>query len=63
MLVSSSIYIFRCEQYSATSLQNRYFPIIAFSLHVYWRIDRSLDSPVRVYEITSTKLNGLTLRD
>ena len=27
-------------------LQNRYLPIIGFSLHVYWRVNRSIDNPV-----------------
>jgi len=38
-----------CSLYSCSisSLQNRYFPIVAFSLHVYWRINRSIDNPVR----------------
>jgi hypothetical protein len=29
-------------------LQNRRLPIVAFSLHVYWRINRSPNDPVRM---------------
>ena len=33
---------------SLETLQNRRLPIVAFSLHVYWRVNRSLDNPVRM---------------
>ena len=39
-------------------LQNRYVPIIGYSLHVYWRVNRSLDSPVRT---RTPQYNTLTL--
>lgn len=32
--------------FSICSVQNRYFPIITFSIHVYWRLNQSLDNPV-----------------
>jgi hypothetical protein len=33
-----------------TVLKNRRLPIMAFSLNVYWRVNRSPNNPVRVYD-------------
>ena len=48
---SQSLYLFS-EQCSVASFQNRYNPIVVFFLHVYWRINRSLDNPVRMKPYT-----------
>jgi hypothetical protein len=40
-------------------LQNRRLPIVAFSLHVYWRTNRSLNNPVRMITSSLVPLSDL----